>query len=61
MDVKKERKKGSGGARQGAGRKPQNRVMMHTSINADYLARLKDMAEQAHLTIGAWLEQNVQL
>lgn len=61
MTEGKERKKGSGGARQGAGRKSQGKVMMHTSINADYLARLRGRAEQDHLTVGAWLEQNVQV
>lgn len=54
-------KKGRGGARQGAGRKPQNKTMMHTSIDADFLAKLRERAERDNLTIGAWIEKNVKL
>ena len=34
------RKKGSGGARIGAGRKKLNKTMLHTSIDKDYLLLL---------------------
>lgn len=59
MEQEKERKKGSGGARVGAGRKRLNNVMLQTSINADFLARLRERASQAHMTVGAWIEKNV--
>lgn len=57
----KTRKKGSGGARPGAGRKPQNKVMLHTSIDADYLVRLRSKADEESCTVGAWLERHVTL
>lgn len=57
----KMRKKGSGGARIGAGRKKLNKTMLHTSIDKDYLFLLKHKAEAEHLTIGDWLVKNVKL
>lgn len=55
------RKKGSGGARIGAGRKKLNKTMLHTSIDKDYLFLLKHKAEADNLTIGDWLVKNVKL
>lgn len=55
------RKKGSGGARIGAGRKKLNKTMLHTSIDKDYLLLLKHKAEAEHLTVGDWLVKNVKL
>lgn len=52
---------GRGGARAGAGRKKLNKTMLHTYIDSDYLARLKEKAEAEHLTVGNWLVKNVQI
>lgn len=50
-----------GGARPGAGRKKLNKTMLHTSIDCEFLAKLKNKAEAEHLTIGDWLVKNVKL
>jgi hypothetical protein len=50
-----------GGARAGAGRKKLNKTMLHTYIDSDYLARLKEKAEAEHLTVGDWLVKHIEL
>lgn len=55
------RKKGSGGARIGAGRKKLNKTMLHTSIDCEFLAKLKNKANAENLTIGDWLTKNLDL
>lgn len=50
-----------GGARAGAGRKRLNKTMLHTYINSDYLAKLKEKASSENLTIGDWLVKHIEL
>lgn len=50
---------GRGGARAGAGRKKLGNAMLHTAINADYLARLRELAQGEGLTVGAWLMKHL--
>lgn len=53
--------KGRGGARPGAGRKKLNKTMLHTSIDCEFLAKLKSKADADNLTIGDWLTKNLDL
>lgn len=50
-----------GGARAGAGRKKLGNAMLHTAINADYLARLMELAQWEGLTVGAWLMKHLTI
>ena len=50
-----------GGARIGAGRKRMNKTMLHTYIDTNYLAKLKEKAENENLTVGDWLVKNLEL
>lgn len=50
-----------GGARAGAGRKKLGNAMLHTSLNADYLARLRELAQGEGLTVGAWLMKHLTI
>lgn len=50
-----------GGARAGAGRKKFGNAMLHTAINADYLARLMELAQGEGLTVGAWLMKHLTI
>ena len=52
---------GSGGARAGAGRKKFGNAMLHTAINADYLARLRELAQWEGMTDGAWLMKHLTI
>lgn len=52
---------GRGGARAGAGRKKLGNAMLHTAINADYLARLMELAQGEGLTVGAWLMKHLTI
>ena len=52
---------GRGGARAGAGRKKLGNAMLHTAINADYLARLMGLAQGEGLTVGAWLMKHLTI
>lgn len=52
---------GRGGARAGAGRKKLGNAMLHTSLNADYLARLRELAQGEGLTVGAWLMKHLTI
>lgn len=52
---------GRGGARTGAGRKKLGNVMLHTALNADYLARLRELAQVEGLTVGAWLMKHLTI
>lgn len=54
-------KDGRGGARLGAGRKKLNKTMLHTSIDCEFLAKLKNKADAENLTIGDWLTKNLDL
>ena len=54
-------KDGRGGARPGAGRKKLNKTMLHTSIDCEFLAKLKNKADADNLTIGDWLTKNLDL
>lgn len=50
-----------GGARAGAGRKRMNKTMLHTYIDTDFLAKLKEIAKAEKMTVGDWLVRNVQI
>lgn len=50
-----------GGARAGAGRKKLGNAMLHTALNADYLARLRELAQWEGLTVGAWLMKHLKI
>lgn len=50
-----------GGARAGAGRKKLGNAMLHTSLNSDYLARLRELAQGEGLTVGAWLMKHLTI
>lgn len=50
-----------GGARPGAGRKCLNKTMLHTYINSNYLAKLKEKAKEENLTVGDWLVKHIEL
>ena len=52
---------GRGGARAGAGRKKLGNAMLHTSLNADYIARLMGLAQGEGLTVGAWLMKHLTI
>ena len=52
---------GRGGARAGAGRKKLGNAMLHTAINADYLERLRELAQGEGLTVGAWLMKHLTI
>ena len=52
---------GRGGARAGAGRKKLGNAMLHTALNADYLARLRELAQGEGLTVGAWLMKHLTI
>ena len=52
---------GRGGAREGAGRKKLGNAMLHTAINADYLERLRELAQGEGLTVGAWLMKHLTI
>lgn len=54
-------KDGRGGARPGAGRKKLNKTMLHTSIDCEFLAKLKSKADADNLTIGDWLTKHLDL
>lgn len=34
---------------------------MHTALNADYLARLMELAQSEGLTVGAWLMKHLTI
>lgn len=59
--MQRQRKKGSGGARIGAGRKKLNKTMLHTSVDVDFYNKLKKCASNENLTIGSWLVKNVHV
>lgn len=50
-----------GGARAGAGRKKLGNAMLHTALNADYLARLMELAQWEGLTVVAWLIKHLTM
>ena len=52
---------GRGGSRAGAGRKKLGNAMLHTALNADYLARLRELAQGEGLTVGAWLMKHLTI
>ena len=52
---------GRGGARAGAGRKKLGNAMLHTALNADYLERLRGLAQGEGLTVGAWLMKHLTI
>lgn len=52
---------GRGGARAGAGRKKLGNAMLHTALNAEYLARLRELAQGEGLTVGAWLMKHLTI
>ena len=35
--------------------------MLHTALNADYLERLRDLAQCEGLTVGAWLMKHLTI
>ena len=35
--------------------------MLHTAINADYLARLRELEQGEGLTVGAWLMKHLTI
>lgn len=52
---------GRGGARACAGRKKLGNAMLHTALNADYLARLRELAQWEGLTVGAWMMKHLTI
>ena len=52
---------GRGGARAGAGRKKLGNAMLHTALNAEYLARLRELSQGEGLTVGAWLMKHLTI
>lgn len=38
-----------------------NKTMLHTYIDTNYLAKLKEKAENENLTVGDWLVKNLEL
>lgn len=50
-----------GGDRAGAGRKKLGNAMLHIALNADYLARLMELAQGEGLTVGAWLMKHLTI
>nr|UVX67815.1 MAG: hypothetical protein [Bacteriophage sp.] len=52
---------GRGGARACSGRKKLGNAMLHTALNADYLARLMELAQGEGLTVGAWLMKHLTI
>ena len=52
---------GRGGARAGAGRKKLGNAMLHTALNADYLERLRELAQGEGMTVGAWLMKHLTI
>ena len=50
-----------GGARACAGRKKLGNAMLHTAINADYLALLMGLEQWEGLTVGAWLMKHLTI
>lgn len=55
------KKENWGGARAGSGRKRLNKTMLHTSIDRDFLAKLRSSATKENLTVGDWLARHVVL
>lgn len=50
-----------GGARAGAGRKKFGNAMLHTALNAYYLARLMELAQVEGLTVVSWLMKHLTI
>ena len=50
-----------GGARAGAGRKKLGNAILHTALNADYIERLRGLAQGEGLTVGAWLMKHLTI
>lgn len=55
------KKDNRGGARIGAGRKKLNKTMLHTSTDITFLGKLKEKANNEHLTVGDWLAKHIEL
>lgn len=57
----KNKRDNRGGARIGAGRKKLNKTMLHTSIDIAFLGKLREKANDEHLTVGDWLVKHIEL
>lgn len=56
-----EKAENRGGDSLGAGIKKLGNAMLHTALNADYLARLREFAQWEGLTVGAWLMKHLTI